>query len=74
MRYEYAREGEWEQPVCRGYKLICCDCGRVDRLDFRVHRGRVQFRGRRDNRSTAMVRRWAQRRQDAKDAAKAARK
>lgn len=58
MKYGHAREGEWVQPAARGFKLVCCDCGRVDRLDFRVWRGRVQFRGRRDARATGQVRRW----------------
>lgn len=55
--------GEWIQPVPRGYRMSCCDCGLVHRIDFRVikwaggKRTKAQFRVFRDNRSTAMVRR-----------------
>jgi hypothetical protein len=55
--FEKPRAGEWIQPVRRGYKMACCDCGLVHRMDFRVAGGRAQFRAFRDNRSTAMVRR-----------------
>lgn len=57
MNYEYGIEGEWIQPVRRGFHLVCCDCGLVHTLDFRIHRGKPQFRGWRDNRSTAAMRR-----------------
>lgn len=48
---------DWVQPVREGYKFCCCDCGLVHTMDFRVHKGRVQFRARRNYRSTALVRR-----------------
>ena len=57
MKYPYAKQEEWIQPVMRGYKMICCDCGLVHKLNFRIHKGRVQFRGDRDNRATGQVRR-----------------
>lgn len=61
MRYTKPKDGEWIQPQRRAYKLMCCDCGLVHNLDFRVvHSGRgctVQFRAYRNNRSTAMTRR-----------------
>jgi len=48
----------WVQPVENGYKMSCCDCGLVHTMDFRVDdEGRAQFRVRRNNRSTAQVRR-----------------
>ena len=56
--FERPEPGEWVQPIRDGYKMACCDCGLVHRMDFRVRRGRVQFRAFRDNRSTAMMRRW----------------
>lgn len=52
MRYVTARDGEWLQPVRQGYRLACCDCGLVHRVDFRVVRGRIQFRARRNARAT----------------------
>lgn len=40
--------GEWVQPVRRGYLMECCDCGLKHSLDFRyvnTPRGRfIQFR------------------------------
>lgn len=49
--------GRWVQPVEKGYKLACCDCGLVHTVEFRVEDERAQFRMRRNNRSTALVRR-----------------
>lgn len=56
-RYLKPKANEWVQPVRTGYKMACCDCGLVHELDFRVVKRRVQFRVRRNNRSTAMMRR-----------------
>lgn len=36
--------GTWIKPVRHGYILECCDCSLKHRLDFRVRRGRVEFR------------------------------
>ena len=48
MRYEYAKEGEWIQPIRKGYRLKCCKCGVIHKLDFRlVKEGKknyIQFR------------------------------
>lgn len=57
MRYPKPKAGEWVQPIRNGYKMRCCDCGLVHRLDFRVVKRRVQFRVERDNRATAACRR-----------------
>ena len=56
MKYETPEADEWVQPVRKDYKLACCDCGLVHDMDFRIKRGRVQFRVRRNNRSTAGIR------------------
>lgn len=56
-RYEEPDEGEWVQPIRKGYKMACCDCGLVHTIDFRVVKRRVQFRVFRNNRSTALMRR-----------------
>ena len=56
-RYEEPEEGEWVQPVEEGYKMACCNCGQVHRLDFRVVDGRVEFRVFAAPRSTGQVRR-----------------
>ena len=55
--YHDPKAGEWIQPVRRGYKMRCCDCALVHRIDFRLHHGRAQFRVYRDNRCTAASRR-----------------
>lgn len=64
------------QPILRGFRLECCDCGLVHRVDIRIveegARGRVrrravQFRAWRDRRATWRARRvvgGARRRQD----------
>lgn len=44
MRYKQAKDGEWIQPRRRGYRLKCCDCGLVHRINFRLtSRGSIQF-------------------------------
>jgi hypothetical protein len=55
--YPTAKSGEWIQPVRRGYRMACCDCGLVHEMDFRIAGGRVQFRAARATRSTALLRR-----------------
>ena len=56
-KYDQPEAGEWVRPIRRGYKLACCDCGLVHKMDFRIVKGRVQFRVFRDNRATAAIRR-----------------
>lgn len=36
MRYYSPKRGEWVQPIKRGYKMRCCDCGLVHTMNFRV--------------------------------------
>ena len=61
MKHDRPEEGEWVQPVRHGYKMSCCDCGLVHRINFRLVKNRsgatIQFQVFRDNRSTAAVRR-----------------
>lgn len=61
--YEQPKRGQWVQPIRRGYKAACCDCGLVHRVDVRIRNGRVQFRVARDNRATAAVRREARKKE-----------
>ena len=35
--------GEWVQPIERGYRMHCCDCGLVHVMNFRIRKRRVQF-------------------------------
>jgi hypothetical protein len=56
-RYPAVKAGEWVQPVRKGYKMACCDCGLVHVMNFRIRKGRVQLQAFRDNRATAQIRR-----------------
>lgn len=55
--FKKVSDGEWVQPIRKGYKLACCDCGLVHNINFRISRGRVQFQAFRNERSTALSRR-----------------
>ena len=60
-KYKKESSGVWIRPFKRGYRIRCCDCGLVHRIDF-DHipwgRGRkVIFRVWRDERATAASRR-----------------
>lgn len=57
MRYYVQSDGEWVRPARLGYKMACCSCGLVHRMQFRVVKGHVEFRAWRDNRATAQRRR-----------------
>lgn len=48
---------EWVEPVRKGYKMCCCDCNLVHNLNFRIHKGKIQFQVQRNNRATAACRR-----------------
>lgn len=58
MKFYQVTAGEWIQPIRKGYKLACCDCGLVHNLDFRLRNKKIQFRAFRNNRSTALIRRY----------------
>ena len=55
-RYPSVTTDDWIQPARRGYRMMCCDCGLVHELDFRIVRSRVQIRARRNNRATGAAR------------------
>lgn len=55
--YVVVKDGEWIQPIVRGYRMACCDCGLVHTVKFRVVAGRVQFSATRDANETRKVRR-----------------
>lgn len=61
MKYDKPRAGEWVYPTRKGYKLACCDCGLVHRMDFQLlkqsKRSKILFRVFRDQRATGQVRR-----------------
>lgn len=62
FRYVVQKDGEWVQPKRRAYRLACCDCGLIHRINFRVVKGRIWFQAFRDARATAVRRRRLQRR------------
>lgn len=47
----------WELPVHDGYRLACCTCGLVHRVNFRVQKRMVEMQFRIDNRATSAMRR-----------------
>ena len=53
MAYRIMKDGEWVQPVRKGYKMACCDCGLVHTINFRIRKGRVQLQAFRNNRATS---------------------
>jgi hypothetical protein len=60
-KYPVIKDNQLVQPVRRGYRLACCDCGLVHDMDFIIKRyGRftkLRFRARRNMRATAAIRR-----------------
>lgn len=64
FKQEYAGKDGWSRwvtPIRKGYRLGCCDCSLVHTMEFRVvqvsGRQKIQFRCRRNARSTAALRR-----------------
>ena len=57
MKYDNKKDGEWSKVIGRNHKIMCCDCGLVHLLDFRIKKGKIEFRGFRDNRATGQARR-----------------
>ena len=56
--YPKVNSNEWVQPIRKGYKMACCDCGLIHEMDFKIVKNRVQFRARRNNRATGQFRRY----------------
>jgi len=57
-RYPYAEEGAWHVLRWRAHRFVCCDCGLLHVLDFRVVGKQLQMRAFRDQRATGQLRRW----------------
>ena len=55
IKYPTVMAGEWVQPKAV-YRMKCCDCGLVHRMEFRLYRNRLQFRAFRDERETNRLR------------------
>ncbi len=58
MPYHENSDGEWIKPNMADYKMGCCDCGLVHRVEFGILNNQVVYRAWRDNRATAQRRRW----------------
>lgn len=57
-KYDYAEDGEWFQPTHRKFKHMCCDCGLVHSVDFKVDKdGNIWTRWKSYPRATAAARR-----------------
>jgi len=56
--YPKVNSNEWVQPIRKGYKMACCDCGLIHEMDFKIVKSRVRFRARRNNRATGQFRRY----------------
>lgn len=52
IKFYLQHDGEWIEPE-KNYLMACCDCSLVHKMEFRVVKGRVQFRAWRDKRATA---------------------
>lgn len=61
MKYPSIKNGEWVQPVRRGYRMACCDCGLVHVVNFKLIKcGRgniIRLQAFRDERATGQKRR-----------------
>ncbi len=57
MKYIQLHDGLWFTPVMRGLRLICCDCGLVHSVDFKITKAGVKMRATRNARATAAARR-----------------
>jgi len=55
--FELQYAGEWVEPIMRGFRLACCDCGLVHKMDFRIKYGELQYRVFRDGAATRQQRR-----------------
>jgi hypothetical protein len=60
-KYRRIRDGEWVAPRRRGYKLMCCDCGLVHTVNFKIvtkgGRTFLSYQAFRDPHATALSRR-----------------
>jgi len=58
MRYEETDPGEWiKDPKRKYFKLMCCDCSLVHRVEFKIVKKKIYLRMWRDNKATSNARR-----------------
>lgn len=58
MKYPHIKNGEWLQPVRRGYVMACCDCCLVHTINFRIVKGKIQLQAFRATKKTTDRRRY----------------
>lgn len=60
-KYPVVTEGQWIPPVRRNYRMRCCDCGLVHKINFKLipygSGKKIIFQAFRDERATAACRR-----------------
>lgn len=62
-RYVQRKDGEgWTVQPGRIFRIACCECGLVHDMAVAVVDGEVGIAARRNNRATALRRRWQQER------------
>ena len=56
-KYPKVEDGEWVWPIMTGYKMRCCDCALVHKLNFKIVKRKgsnvVMLQAFRDVRATA---------------------
>jgi hypothetical protein len=43
-RKRYMKPGKWYRPVMKGFRLGCCKCGVLHRVDFKIEKDGIAFR------------------------------
>ena len=56
MKYSNLKDNEWITPLYKEFTMICCNCGLTHKVNFRIKNNRIQLRLKRNNYSTANVR------------------
>lgn len=56
-RYYHVTDNEEIEVALKDFKLICCSCNLVHKINFRIKKGRLFLKFKLDNRSTASFRR-----------------
>jgi len=44
VRYAKVKAGSVVKPIMRGYRMACCDCGLVHKINFYIQDGELYFR------------------------------
>ena len=57
-KYAELEDREWIEPIRKGFKFRCCDCGLVHTINFRYKKRKIGVQVKHNNRATAQSRRW----------------